>query len=490
MATEQIKPDVLVAIVGAGFSGLGMAIKLREAGMEDFLIVEAADEVGGTWRDSKYPGAAVDVPNHLYSFSFSQGTDWTRMFAKSEEIQNYILDTTDKYDLRPKIKFNTKVTAASFDEQNDLWVIKTAKGETLRARFVVSAIGPFAESQVPNIPGVKDFKGTMVHTASWKQGLDLRGKRVAVVGSGASAIQVVPAIAPIVKELKVFQRTPSWIVPKADYEYSDFEKALYRYLPFTQKIRRAAIFGITEILATAIVYDTPMTTLLEGVCKRQIERAIKDPELRRKVTPDYRLGRTRMLISNDWYPALARENVELVNHGVEALTEKGLIANGKEYEVDVIVWATGYKSPSQGFPFPLTGVGGRDLNTYWKDGAKAYKGVSIAGFPNLFTLMGPNTGPGHTSVLVYTEAQMDYARQAIQACLEKNIKSVTMRDDKQAEFNEELGKKMERTTWGAGGSSWYYTKDGRNTTLYPGFATEYVLSVRTFDFDDYSVKSA
>ncbi len=490
MATEQVKPDVLVAIVGAGFSGLGMAIKLREAGIEDFAIVEAAGEVGGTWRDSKYPGAAVDVPNHLYSYSFSQGTDWTRMFAKSEEIQNYILDTADKYNLRPKIKFNTKVTAAGFDEKNGLWVITTAKGDTLRARFVVSAIGPFAESSVPKIPGVKDFKGTMVHTAAWKPGLDLKGKRVAVVGSGASAIQVVPAIAPIVKELKVFQRTPSWIVPKADYEYTEFEKTLYRYLPFTQKLRRAAIFGITELLATAIVWDTPMTTLLEKICKRQIDAAIKDPELRRRVTPTYRLGRTRMLISNDWYPALARDNVELVDHGVEALTEKGLIANGKEYEVDVIVWATGYKSPSQGFPFPLTGLGGRDLNTYWKDGAKAYKGVSIAGFPNLFTLMGPNTGPGHTSVLVYTEAQMDYARQAIQACTEKNIKSITMRDDVQAEFNEDLLKKMKRTTWGDGGKSWYYTKDGRNTTLYPGFATEYVLSVRKFDIGEYNVQTA
>lgn len=488
MAAEKVKADVQIAIVGAGFSGLGMAIKLREAGMEDFLIVEAASEVGGTWRDSKYPGAAVDVPSHLYSYSFEQ-TNWSRMFAKSEEIQDYIVRTADHYNLRPKIKFNTKVVDARFDEENGLWVIKTAKGETLRAHFVVSAIGPFAESSVPNIPGVKDYKGETVHTAAWKPGLDLRGKRVAVVGSGASAIQVVPAIAPIVKELKVFQRTPSWIVPKADYEYSELEKMLYQYLPFTQKIRRAAIFGLTELLATAIVWDTPMTTLLENVCKRQIDRTIKDAELKRKVTPTYRLGRTRMLISNDWYPALARENVELIDHGVEALTEKGLVANGKEYPVDVIVWATGYKSPSQGFPFPLVGLGGRDLNTYWKDGAKAFKGVSIAGFPNLFTLMGPNTGPGHTSVLVYTEAQMDYARQAIQACTEQNIKSVSVRESRQDEFNEELVQKMKRTTWGDGGNSWYYTKDGRNTTLYPGFATEYVLSVRNFDMRDYNVQT-
>lgn len=487
MQKDTTKPDVLVAIIGAGFSGLGMAIKLREAGIEDFLIVEAAGEVGGTWRDSKYPGAAVDVPSHLYSYSFEQ-TNWSRMFAKSQEIQQYIVDTTEHHHLRSKIRFNTKVVKARFDEKDGLWVIETAQKETLRARFVVSAMGPFAESRVPNIPGLKDFKGETVHTAQWKPGLDLTGKRVAVVGSGASAIQVVPAIAPIVKELKVFQRTPSWIVPKADYEYSELEKLVYRYLPFTQTLRRATIFGLTELLATAIVWDTPVTTLLENVCKRQIERAIKEPELRRKVTPGYRLGKTRMLISNDWYPALARSNVELVDHGVDALTEKGILSGGKEYEADIIVWATGYKSPSEGFPFPLTGIHGRDLNTYWKDGAKAYKGVAIAGFPNLFTLMGPNTGPGHTSVLVYTEAQMAYVVQAIQACEKRHIKSLTVREDRQEEFNRELGEKMSRTTWGAGGKSWYYTKDGRNTTLYPGFASEYVLSVRNFDLGDYSLK--
>jgi cation diffusion facilitator CzcD-associated flavoprotein CzcO len=482
-------PPVLVAIIGAGFSGLGMGIKLRDAGIEDFIIVEAADEVGGTWRDSKYPGAAVDVPSHLYSYSFEK-RDWSRMFAKSEEIQEYILETASRHNLRPKIRFNTKVIAAKFDETAGLWVIETAAGETLRARFVVSAIGPFAESSVPNIPGLDLFKGQTVHTSAWKNGLDLRGKRVAVVGSGASAIQVVPAIAPLAKEVKVFQRTPSWIVPKADYEYGALEKIIYRYLPFTQTLRRAAIYGMTELLATAIVWDTPMTTLLEKICKGQIDNYIKDPELRRKVTPTYRLGQTRMLISNDWYPALARDNVELIDHGVDALTEKEVIAAGKKYPVDVIIWATGYRSPSQGFPFPLTGLGGRDLNTYWKDGAKAFKGVSIAGFPNLFTMMGPNTGPGHTSVLVYTEAQMDYALQAIQKCLRENIKSVAVRDDRQAEFNEELVQKMRKTTWGKGGESWYYTKDGHNTTLYPGFAAEYVMSVRKFDMADYNTQTA
>ncbi len=488
MATNTIQPDTLIAIIGAGFSGLGMGIRLRQAGIEDFLIVEAAPEVGGTWRDSKYPGAAVDVPNHLYSYSFEQSPDWTRMFAKADEIQNYIVHTADKYRMREKIRFNTKVTAARFDEKSGLWLIGTAGGDTLRARFVVGAMGPFAASRIPDIEGIKKFKGEMAHTAAWPKGLSLKGKRVAVVGSGASAIQVVPAIQGEVAHLTVFQRTPSWIVPKTDYVYSELEKAMYRNFPITQKIRRTIIFGLTEILATAIVWDTPVTSLMESLCRRQIENAIADAELRRKVTPTYRLGKTRMLISNDWYPALAQPNVELVDHGVEAITENGIIAHGKEYPADVIVWATGYKSPSEGFPFPLVGAHDRDLNTYWSHGAVGYKGVAIAGFPNLFTLMGPNTGPGHTSVLVYVEAQQEYIVQAIRTCMKNNIKSISVREDRQEAFNADLDKKMRRTTWGEGGKSWYYTKDGRNTTLYPGFASEYVLSMRKFELGDYSTK--
>lgn len=488
MATPSKKVDVTVAIIGAGFSGLGMGKKLHDAGIDDFVIFEAASEVGGTWRDSKYPGAAVDVPNHLYSYSFAPNPNWTRMFSDADEIQRYIVDFTDRFGLRSKIKFNTKIVEARFDEANNLWEAKSQRGEIFHARFVVGAIGPFAEARIPDIPGLEKFQGLMVHTAKWDRSIDLKGKRVAVVGSGASAIQVVPAIQPIVKELKVFQRTPSWVVPKADYEYSELEKMVYRYLPFTQKIRRAVIYGLTELLATAIVWDTPMTDLLERVAKRHMAKAIKDPELLRKVTPDYRLGRTRMLISNDWYPALAKPNVELIAHGVEALGKNSVIADGKEYLVDVIIWATGYRSPAQGFPFPLIGVKGRELNAYWADGAKAYKGVTIAGFPNLFTLMGPNTGPGHTSVLVYVEAQQEYIVQAIQRCLRNNIGSLAVREDRQEEFNQKLREKMKKTTWGNGGHSWYYTKDGLNTTLYPGFATDYVLSVRRFDLNDYFVR--
>ena len=483
--TSSAKADYKVAIIGAGFSGLGMGIKLKKAGITSFIIVEAASEVGGTWRDTKYPGSAVDVPTHLYSYSFEQNPNWKRMFAKSEEIQQYILDVTEKYQMRPFIKFNSRVTEAKFDEKNGFWIIKTASGDTVTAEVAVAGIGPFAATIIPEIPGLNKFNGNTIHTAKWNTEINLKGKKVAVVGSGASAIQVVPAIAPEVKELKVFQRTPPWIIPKTDYEFSGLEKIVYNYLPFVQNLRRLVIYGLTEVLATAIVWDSPMTTLMETIAKWNINRGIKDPELRKKVTPTYRLGGIRMLISNDWYPTLARENVELIDHKVDEIYENGLIANGKKYEADIIVWATGYKSPSQGFPFPLTGKNGRTLANEWEAGAVAFRGVSISGFPNLFLLMGPNTGPGHTSVLVYVEAQQDYIIKAIQQMEKNRIKSIDPKESKQKEFNDFIDKRMKQTTWGSGGESWYYTKDGRNTTLYPGFATEYVESIASFNLNDY-----
>lgn len=485
---EEIQPKetrVEIAIIGAGFSGLGMAKKLQDEGMSDFLILEAAQEVGGTWRDSRYPGAAVDVPNHLYSYSFEPYGEWTRMFSPWQEIQEYIVKISWKYNLRNKIRFNSRVVWAKYDDKNDEWVMKTQKGDVYRAHFVVAAIGPFAEPRIPEVPGLKDFQGQMTHTSNYDESIDLKDKTVALVGSAASAIQVGPTIQPMVKHLYIFQRTPAWVIPKLDYVYSEFEKNLYRNFPILQKIRRYGIFLITEILATAIVWDTPMTDLLEWLVKKRIEENIPDPKLRELVTPNYRLGKTRMLISNDWYPTLVKPNVTLVPHGVEALTAKGPVAAGKEYPVDVIIWATGYKSPAEGFPFPLIGLAGRDLNKYWEHGARAFKGVAIAGFPNLFTLMGPNTGPGHTSVLVYVEAQQEYIIQALKFLKKKGYQRIVVRQNREDEYNRELEEKMRKTTWGSGGKSWYYTKDGRNTTLYPGFASEYVLSVLRFNPNDY-----
>ncbi|RME90888.1 MAG: NAD(P)/FAD-dependent oxidoreductase [Candidatus Hydrogenedentota bacterium] len=476
-----MKPDVTVGIIGAGFSGLGMGIKLQKAGIDDFVIFEKAGKVGGTWRDSKYPGAAVDVPSHLYSYSFEEYTDWNRMFATSDEIEQYIEEVMRRHSLEKKIQFHTHIVSAKFDLHNGFWVLKTTDGKEYTARIVVGALGPFAKIKIPNIPGLDEFEGLQVHTAKWDKSIDWAGKRIALVGSGASAIQVGPAVAPKAKELKVFQRTPPWIVPKRDYVFSALEKQVYKTFPAVQKMRRYLLYSITEILALGIVFDTPLTDLLERASKRHMEKAIKDKSLLPYLTPDYRLGQTRMLISNDWYPMFNRKNVELVPYGVEALTKKGVVANGKEYEVDMIIWATGYQSPSQGFPFDIYDMKGNKLADLWAEGAEGYKGVAIANFPNMFTLMGPNTGPGHTSVLVYVEPQQDYALQGIQYILKNNLRALTVHPIQQKLYNEWLSKKMAKTTWGKGGKSWYYTKSGKNTTLYPGFASEYVLSIRKFN---------
>lgn len=485
--TKAPKADYYVGIVGSGFSGLGMAIRLREAGINSFAIFEAADEVGGTWRDNVYPGAACDVPSHLYSYSFEQNPNWSRMFARSNEIQNYILEIAEKHNLRPHIHFNSKVEQAVFNEDKGIWEV-TAGGKTVTANIIVSAVGALSQPAIPEIKGREKFKGDTYHTARWSDDINLKGKKVAVIGSGASAIQLVPAIAPEVKELTVFQRTPSWIVPKADYEITESEQQLYRQFPVLQRMRRLAIYGITELLATAIVYDSPMTTLLQQLATWNIERYIKDPELRRKVTPKYRLGCKRMLISNDWYPALNRENVHLVDRGVDEITENGPVADGHEYDVDVIIWATGFEPPAYGAPFSVTGLNSRKLEDDWAEAIEAYRGVTITGYPNMFMLMGPNTGPGHTSVLVYTEAQMKYIQQAVKLMYEKDIRYLNVKDEKQREFNKFIDDRMKLTTWTSGCNSWYLNESGKNTTLYPGFASEYVLGVRNFNLSDYEVE--
>ena len=481
-------PQYEVAIVGAGFSGVGMAIALKKSGIENFILVEGGNDFGGTWRDNVYPGAACDVPSHLYSYSFEQNPHWTKMFAQSGEIQSYLLRIVDKWKLRPKAKFNSRIEHAQYDEINSYWRVATQNGETVTAKFVVSACGALANPQIPEIPGKELFKGKMVHSARWPKNLDLNGKKVAVVGAGATAIQLVPAIADIVHTQYVFQRTPSWVVPKADYDIGAVEQKLYELFPFLQQIRRTTIFAITELLATAIVFDSPMTSLLEEASKWHMRRYIDDPELLRKVTPNYRLGCKRMLISNDWYPALAKPNVHLIDHEVDSITEKGVVSRGKEYEVDLIIFATGFAVPSAGAPFPIIGRGGRDLNTDWQGGAEAYKGVAITGYPNMFLLMGPNTGPGHTSVLVYVEAQIEYIRQIVESFNRSHQKEIEVKKNKQAEFIQFIEERMKSTTWTTGCQSWYLTKSGRNTTLYPGFASEYVLSMRKFDKDDYHIR--
>lgn len=482
---QQQLLDVLV--MGAGFSGIGTAIQLKNRGIENFKIIDQGADFGGTWRDNKYPGAACDVPSHLYSFSFEQNPNWSRMFATSDEIHDYMLGVAEKYALRSKTDFNQKVTGLNYDESACVWTATTAAGRKYVARVVVSGVGALSIPSYPKLEGADSFQGEVLHTARWRKDVDLKGKRVAVVGGGASAIQLVPAIAPEVGHLTVFQRTPSWIIPKPDYEISEAEKSIYRALPWVQRLRRLIIYALTEGFGAGIVFNTPVTRALERLALWNIERSIKDPELRRKVTPNYRFGCKRMLISNDWYPTLTRDNVELVASAVTRVTPTGVVAEGKEYPADILIYATGFEVPKAGSAFPVKGARGHDLNTDWKNGAEAYLGMTVHGFPNLFYCMGPNTGPGHTSVLVYTEPQYRYIAEAVSRMLTEGIAALEVKAGVQADFTRFIDERMKITNWTSGCKSWYLTDSGRNTTLYPGFAGEYVLKASRFQLEDFDI---
>lgn len=476
-----------IVIVGAGFSGLGMAIRLQAAGIDNFTIIERAGEVGGTWRDNHYPGAACDVASHLYSYSFEPNPNWSRAFGRQQEILEYIRWCADKYDLRRYIRFNTVVVSAAFDEATGFWQVHMAGGEVLTARALISAVGALVDPAFPRIEGLNDFRGRVMHTACWDETCTLAGKRVAVIGAGASAIQVVPEIAKAAVQLSVFQRTPSWIMPKPDRAITEEEKVRYRASAFRLAARRLRIYWTNELLAPLIISDlNPLKKLAEKLARSHIHKQVADPALRRRVTPDYRIGCKRVLISNDWYPTLQQDHVQLETDGIDHIGEQAIITgDGRSIPVDVIVCATGFRVPSQAAPFAVTGRAGRALDTAWAGGAEAYKGVTVARFPNLFFLMGPNTGPSHTSVLAFTEQQMVYILQAIQHLRRHRLKFLDVKAEVQARFNRGIQWRMKHTAWTSGCTSWYLTDSGKNTTLYPGFNWEYRLRLRRFRPQDY-----
>jgi len=483
----QIDTDMHIVIVGAGFSGLGMAIRLKEAGVDNFTILERGSDVGGTWRDNHYPGAACDVASHLYSFSFEQNPNWSRAFGQQPEIFEYIKRCAKKYDLYRHVRFNTTIVSAAFDEAGGVWSVKTAEGEALTANIMVSAVGALSDPAYPKIDGLERFAGKLMHTAQWDDNYDLAGKRVAVIGSGASAIQVVPEVGGLADQLTVFQRTPSWIMPKPDRPIPEIEQAQYRESPARLNKRRLRIYWVSELFAPFVISNLGLfKKQAEGMALKHMKKQVKDKALRARVTPDYRIGCKRVLISNDWYPAIQRDNVELIADGPTRITEKGVVtADGREIEVDAIVCATGFKVPSTAAPFPVTGRDGLDMNAAWDEGAEAYKGVTVSGFPNLFFLMGPNTGPSHTSVLAFTEQQMEYTLHAIAHIARRNLKFIDVKKAVQDKFNRGIQWRMKHTSWTSGCSSWYLTDSGKNTTLYPGFNWEYRLRLMRYKPNEY-----
>jgi cation diffusion facilitator CzcD-associated flavoprotein CzcO len=478
--------DPYVLIVGSGFSGLGMAIRLKQAGIEDFVVLEQGGEVGGTWRDNHYPGAACDVQSHLYSFSFEPWPEWTRDFAQQPEIFSYLRHCADKYGIRPHIRLNTKATGARFDERTGTWEVSTSDGQTIRARVLVSGCGPLSRPTLPDIPGLASFEGKMFHSARWDHAFPLDGKNVAVVGTGASAIQVVPAIAPRVKRLFVMQRTPPWIMPKPDGPIPKWKRALFRRVPLAQRAVRQRIYWTRELFALGFVVEPRIMNVLARFGRRYLRRSIKSPELRAKLTPNYTMGCKRILPTNDYLPTLERPNVELVTDGIAEVRAHSIVTrDGAERPIDALVLATGFEAAEAVAPFEVLGRGGKSLEKVWSDGPEAYLGTAVSGFPNLFLLVGPNTGLGHSSMVFIIESQIAYVLDAVRRMRARGLRFVDVRPGAQAAYNERIQERLKHTVWATGCMSWYLTRSGKNTTVWPGFTFEYRWRTRRFDASSY-----
>ncbi|NLU75758.1 NAD(P)/FAD-dependent oxidoreductase [Streptomyces sp. HNM0575] len=492
MAAEREHEHVRVAVIGSGFGGLGAAVRLRRAGVTDFVVLERREAVGGTWHDNTYPGCACDVPSHLYSFSFAPNPDWPRAFSGQKHIRAYLEDVADNFGLRQHIRFSSEVELMSWDPEELHWSITTARGDRLSADFVVNATGPLSDAKIPDIPGLEGFGGKVFHTARWDHDYDLRGKRVAVIGTGASAIQVVPAIQPEVERLTLFQRTPAWVMPRADREISTLERRLHAKVPATGYLRRQILWGIRELQVSAFAKHPKMLGLIEGLATSHMKRAVKDPVMRRKLTPQYRIGCKRILLSNDYYPALARPNTELVASGLKEVRGNTLVASdGSEAEVDAIVFGTGFHVTDMPIAQRVKGADGTTLAESWSEGMEALRGCSASGFPNFMTVIGPNTGLGNSSMILIIEAQLnymvDYVKKLETLGGDAGKVAFDARPEAVTAWNGHIQDRMRRSVWNTGCDSWYLDANGRNTTVWPGTTAEFRKVTREVRLEEYEV---
>jgi cation diffusion facilitator CzcD-associated flavoprotein CzcO len=482
-------PHTRIAILGSGFAGLGLAIRLLQSGEQDFLVLERGTEVGGTWRDNTYPGCACDVPSHLYSFSFAPNPDWSRTFSPQPEIQAYLRRCAQDFGVLPHLRFEHEVRDARWDDAAQRWHLDTAGGP-LTAQFLVAAQGALSEPSLPDIQGIQGFQGRAFHSARWDHSLDLRGTRVAVVGTGASAIQIVPKVQPLVDTLVLFQRTPPWIMPHRDRPIRGWERALYRSLPAAQKAMRAGIYWGRESFVLGFMGGA--MPLAERIARRHLRTQVPDPELRAKLKPLYRMGCKRILISNEYYPALTRPNVEVVSQGIRAVTPHGVVSeDGVEHQVDVIVFGTGFKVTDMPIADRVHGREGLRLADAWEGSPEAYLGTTVAGFPNLFLMTGPNTGLGHTSMVLMVESQTNYILDALRLMRRGGLGAVEPRRDAQERFNDEVQRRLAKTVWNTGGcKSWYLDSKGRNTTLWPGTTWSFRRRTRRFQPGEHLLRPA
>ncbi|MFI8435192.1 flavin-containing monooxygenase [Streptomyces sp. NPDC079020] len=481
---------VRVAVIGSGFGGLGAAVRLRREGITDFVVLERAGSVGGTWRDNSYPGCACDVPSHLYSFSFAPNPDWPRTFSGQRHIRAYLEHVADTFGLRPHLRLNHEVTMMRWDNDELHWVIESANGTTIVADVVVSATGPLSDPKMPDIPGLAEFPGKVFHSARWDHDYDLTGKRVAMIGTGASAIQIVPAIQPKAGRVTLFQRTPPWVMPRVDRTISGAERWLHRAVPLTGAARRGLLWGIRELQVSAFTKHPDQLGLVEKMAKSNIARSIKDPVLRAKLTPSYRIGCKRILLSSAYYPALARPNVDVVASGLAEVRGSTVVAaDGTETEVDAIIFGTGFHVTDMPIADRVVGSAGITLAEHWRTGMKSLRGATADGFPNWMTIIGPNTGLGNSSMILMIESQLNYMADYLrQLDVLGGRAAFGARPSAVNAWNHRVQQRMKRTVWNTGGcTSWYLDAEGRNTTVWPGTTGEFRKETRTMDLAEYEV---
>ena len=504
------KIPLRIAIVGSGFAGIGMAIRLKQMGVAALTVYEAAPQIGGTWRDNAYPGSACDIPSHLYSFSFAPNPSWSRTFGSQPEILAYLERCAREHGIESSIRCNARVAAARFDDNARVWrleIVSTVPEpgyvggenpnggagaisetrETVEVDVVIAANGPLSRPALPAIPGLERFRGTLFHSARWNRAYPLAGKTLAVIGTGASAVQFIPRIQPSVARLLVFQRTPPWVMPRPDRAIGANTQRLFRVMPLAQRLARWAIYWRHEARALAFVVNPNWMKAPMRFASSYLRRRVPDPVLRAKLTPNYLLGCKRVLLSSDYYPALAQPNVDVVTTPIREIVDDGVVTqDGHRYRVDAIICGTGFDVADAGAPFPVIGAGGADLDARWRsEGPQAYLGSSIAGFPNFFMMIGPNTGLGHNSMVYMIESHIAYIASCLRTLCRRGVRTMEVRSEAQGAFNERLQNAFRRTVWMSGCRSWYLSKSGRNTVLWPGFAFAFRWLTRRVRAEDY-----
>lgn len=478
-----------IAIIGSGFSGLCLGIRLRQLGIDSFTILEKDDRLGGTWRDNSYPGAACDVPSMSYCFSFEQKTDWSRKWSPQPEILQYMEHCADKYGIRPHIRFGAEVLRADFDEAAGVWQIHLADGSSLEAEVLVSGVGQLHKPYIPPLPGLNRFAGPRFHSARWDHSVDLQGKTVGVIGNAASAIQFIPEIAKAAAHLRIFQRSANWILPRNDRSYRDWEKWAFTHVPGMARLYRYFIWARFESRYPLLRGSAFLSRQVEKFVKQYIRDTIGDADLRRALVPDYPPGARRLLVSDDYYQTLRQDHVDLITLGIDEITPTGVrTRDGRDWPVDVLILATGFDSTNFLSPIELTGLQGRSLMQEWGHGAQAYLGLCVSGFPNFFLMYGPNTNLGHNSILFMIECQTNYILQCITALRDRGLRYLDVTPEAQATFNRQLQAELQQTAWAKTDHSWYKRSDGTITNNWSGTTTRYWWRTRRPDFNAFRLQ--